>query len=181
VAKVSITEIAEKVRRPGEDPEAVMSKLLNWVKMDLILPLGDKHVGKGKRRFYGEHSVVDALVLNALTYWGIPATQVATMLCTVKGETKERPLLRLARDHFKTFEEQERAGVWLWLSVHRDQTRDMPPTAILHRTANVYIPSESRKVADLVRTFEHVQIPHWSQSSIVLSLTELFKQLRKQG
>jgi len=64
---ITVREIAERIRRPGEDLIKVVDRLRNWTDEDLLTPMGEKNPGTGKRRLYPKSAIVDALVLSVLT------------------------------------------------------------------------------------------------------------------
>jgi hypothetical protein len=64
---ITVREIAEKVRRPGEDVARVVERIRNWTDLGLLAPVGRKNPGTGKHRVYASSSLADALVLSILT------------------------------------------------------------------------------------------------------------------
>jgi hypothetical protein len=181
--RLTVGEIAKRIQEPDEDLTAVVDRLRNWTDEGLLKPLDYiPGTGRGRKRFYSERTLIDALVLNALTELGIPAVRITRICGKLSGTEKTFPLLRLARMAFEQTEERERNGEWCWLSINRDPSRkELGPTAILHVTKDIHDPSESKRVDDLTRSFEDVRIPHWSQASIVLNLTKLFQRLQNPG
>jgi hypothetical protein len=73
---MTVSELAEQVRRPGEDLPALIAKLRNWTKEGLLAPEGDPHPGIGRSRVYPETAVADARALAVLAdVIGIPAVK----------------------------------------------------------------------------------------------------------
>jgi hypothetical protein len=73
---LSVSELAERVRRPGEDIPALIARLRNWTKEGLLTPEGDPHPGIGRSRLYPETAVADARALVVLAdVIGIPAVR----------------------------------------------------------------------------------------------------------
>lgn len=180
MATITVSDIARRIQRPGEDQASVVDRLRNWTKEGLLRPVGDKNPGTGRPRRYPEEAVIDALVLSTLTELGIPAVKVGQM----RGA--EKTLLQFARMAASEFEKRELAGEYIYLGIHRtyDRTYDASSagahaTVILHITKNIPASHDSAKPARLERSFEDITIPHWTEASIVLNLTTLFRHLRK--
>jgi hypothetical protein len=83
---LSVRDIAERVRRPGEELQVTIDRLRNWTDQNLIHQVGEKNPGKGRARVYGRDSLLEAALLEALTGFGIPAVHAAGVL----RETKKR-------------------------------------------------------------------------------------------
>jgi hypothetical protein len=178
-ATLTVRDIAKRIRQPGEALDPIVERLRNWTDVGILETGDEKNPGIGRRRHYTEAAVVDAFILSELTEWGIPAVHIANMHAKQADTGKALPVLRLARMAFEQVEARERAGEWCWLSVSRTRDKKLGPTAILHFTRDIYDPPQSRRIADRKRSFEDLGIPNWSPSSVVLNLTEMFKQLRK--
>jgi len=72
----TVGELAEKVRRPGEDMPALLARLRNWTKEGLLLPKGDRNPGAGRSRLYPESAIADARALSLFAdVIGIPAVK----------------------------------------------------------------------------------------------------------
>jgi DNA-binding transcriptional MerR regulator len=77
VTSLTVREIAERIREPGEDLTAVVDRLRNYTKEGLLKPAGSRHPGTGRRRRYPERAVIDAAILSKLSQrFGIPASRV---------------------------------------------------------------------------------------------------------
>jgi hypothetical protein len=183
IAMLTVRDIAERIRRPGEPLDAVVDRLRNWTKEGLLQAVGEKNPGTGRRRQYTETAVVDALVLSALTELGIPAVRVGR----IRGEGKT--LLQLARRAAAEAEQKEKNGQFIYVSIHltfdeahekvfENAGRKPGTSVILHYTGNRYAPAVAGRPARLERSFEDITIPHWTEGSIVLNLTTLFRRLR---
>jgi hypothetical protein len=48
-----------------------------WTKEGLLRPRGERNPGTGRKRSYSEAAIIDALILTALSDWGIPAVKAA--------------------------------------------------------------------------------------------------------
>jgi len=76
---LTVRDVAERVRRPDEDIDAVMFRLKNWTKEGLLRPHGKRSPGTGVPHSYTQEAVTDALLLTALGDWGIPAVRSAAL------------------------------------------------------------------------------------------------------
>jgi hypothetical protein len=74
---VSVGEIAEKVKRPGEALQTAIDRVKNWAKEGLIKPVGDKNPGSGRARRYAKKSLIDAVLIQTLVNAGLTATNAA--------------------------------------------------------------------------------------------------------
>jgi hypothetical protein len=66
VQTFTISEIAERIRKPDEDLGVVIDRLKNWVKEGLLQPVGEKNPGTGRHRRFPKSTLIDALVLHVL-------------------------------------------------------------------------------------------------------------------
>ncbi|MGF6309956.1 hypothetical protein ABIB82_007308 [Bradyrhizobium sp. i1.8.4] len=102
----SVSEIAEKIRRPGEDMRVVGDRIRNWTREGLLKPVGAKNPGTGRSRQYPETAMFEAMVLSAITESvGVQAVKVHTfkdLFETVreflKSQSKTSTLLVIGRD-----------------------------------------------------------------------------------
>jgi hypothetical protein len=67
MAGITVSEIAESIRREDENITAVVDRLRNWTKEGLLRPLGEKNPGTGRKRHYPETAIIDAMLLTVLT------------------------------------------------------------------------------------------------------------------
>lgn len=92
MATFTVKEIAEKIQRPMESPQAAIDRLRNWTKEGLIKPAGERHPGTGRARRYSEKAFFDAVLLQILTdCLGIPAVSAAPILKTAKKHVGVQP------------------------------------------------------------------------------------------
>jgi hypothetical protein len=59
----TVTEIAERIARKGEELELVAHRIRNWTKDGLLEPVGEKNPGTGRSRTYPEKALIEATVL----------------------------------------------------------------------------------------------------------------------
>jgi hypothetical protein len=84
---LSVKDVAERVKRPGEELQTAIDRLRNWTDEGLISQIGEKHPGKGRARRYGRDTLLEAALLEVLTSAiGIPAAQAAPYLRNLKKE-----------------------------------------------------------------------------------------------
>jgi hypothetical protein len=67
VPDLTISEIAERIRKPDEELGAVIDRLKNWVKEGLLEPVGEKNPGTGRHRRFPENALIDAAILHVMT------------------------------------------------------------------------------------------------------------------
>jgi hypothetical protein len=69
VLTVTVSQIAERIWSPEGKltKPKVIDRLRNWTKEGLLVPVGDKNPGTGRRRLYPPGAVADALLLTVLT------------------------------------------------------------------------------------------------------------------
>jgi hypothetical protein len=79
-----VKDIAERVRRPGEELQATIDRLRNWTDQNLIHTVGEKNPGTGRARRYGRNSLLEAALLEALNRLGIPAVHATAVLRETK-------------------------------------------------------------------------------------------------
>jgi hypothetical protein len=97
---VTVTEIAERIRKGDESAAVVADRLRNWTKEGLLLPEGERNPGTGRRRHYPETAIIDALVLSVLTEQvGMPAVRTRHFK-KLWEVARERYLLNLPRKQY---------------------------------------------------------------------------------
>jgi hypothetical protein len=69
---LTVSQIAELIKRPDADKAAVIERLRSWTADRLIEPVGDPNPGTGRRRLYDDATVYDAAILNTLADLGLP-------------------------------------------------------------------------------------------------------------
>src|SRR2546421_7458956 len=93
---VSVSDIAEKVQRPGEPLQTAIDRVKNWTKEGLIKP-EKKNPGVGRKRQFPESALIDALLLQVLTdAIGMPAVSVAPHLQEARSKVAS------ARKHMRS-------------------------------------------------------------------------------
>jgi hypothetical protein len=64
---LTVSEIAERIRRPHEDMRAAGDRIRNWTREGLLNPVGEKHPGTGKVRRYPQSALLEAAFLQVIT------------------------------------------------------------------------------------------------------------------
>jgi hypothetical protein len=67
MSEITVRDIADQIRRPGEKIANTIDRVRNWTDESLLKPSGKKNPGTGKHRTYPESALADALVLSVLT------------------------------------------------------------------------------------------------------------------
>jgi hypothetical protein len=87
---LSVKDIAERIKRPGEELQVTVDRLRNWTDQGLIHQVGEKNPGKGRARRYGRDALLEAALLEVLTdpenQIEMPAVRAAAYLRAVKKE-----------------------------------------------------------------------------------------------
>jgi hypothetical protein len=174
VQLLTVRDIAKRIRRDGEDLEAVVNRLRNWTKEGLLEFSGDKHPGTGRTRLYPKDAVIDALVLNALTAIGIPAVRAG-------GAKPYAGVFSYGRNAWQDFPKREAAGEVIFLVVFGaeggsvfDGVGDNP-----HRCTLIYAPDSRDLIIPAARV--DLSIPAaWGDATLLLNLTNLFRRLQKR-
>lgn len=149
----TVRDIAKRVQRADEDLDAAVYRLRNWTKEGLLKPAGKRSPGTGYAHSYTEAAVIDALILTALTDWGIPAVRAA------QYGTAEQTMLAFGRLAFGEARKR-RPGV-VWLGIVR-----MPGKAHV-RPEHVFIQHPGGKI-------QHTD--HFA-SVITINITQLLERL----
>jgi hypothetical protein len=63
---VTVSEIAERIRRPHEDLRATGDRIRNWTREGLLVPIGEKNPGTGKVRHYPEAALMQAALIQVI-------------------------------------------------------------------------------------------------------------------
>jgi DNA-binding transcriptional MerR regulator len=64
---LTVSDIAERIRRPHEDLRIAGDRIRNWTREGLLVPAGEKNPGTGKVRRYPETALIDAALLQVIT------------------------------------------------------------------------------------------------------------------
>jgi hypothetical protein len=170
----NVREIADRIQRQHETTKTVIDRIRSWADYGLLEPVGDKHPGTGKKRRYGPATVVDAVVLTALTDLGLAAVRVGHF----KGKDGQA-LLQIGRDGaFKvlTSDDSDEAAHFLIVVPPPPGSSEATSIAVSTRIA----PHEpTDKLGIVGRPRPNVLIPPKAQGAIVLNLTDYFRPLRK--
>jgi DNA-binding transcriptional MerR regulator len=93
---LTVNDIAEKIRRPGEDLRVAGDRIRNWTREGLLSTVGDKHPGTGRSRLYSPKALVEAGLVQVLTdCTGIAVHKIAPLL---KEAKKRADLISLVSD-----------------------------------------------------------------------------------
>jgi hypothetical protein len=143
----TISEIAERIRKPGEEVGAVIDRLKNWVKEGLLQPIGEKNPGTGRHRLFPESALIDALVLHVLT------DQIGMQA------VKARAFSKLFSHARKSFKKPDAAR---FVTIGRSADNRAAEIGFAH----------AEGLAELL-----IGSPHAHESHVVINLQQLFKRL----
>jgi hypothetical protein len=86
---LTVSDIAQRVQRPGEELRTAVDRVRNWTKEGLLKPIGDIHPGTGRKKQYSEKAAVRAMILQAISdATGGRAVYLAHMLEFVETELR---------------------------------------------------------------------------------------------
>jgi hypothetical protein len=74
--QLTVREIAELIQRPREELMTVIDRIRGWTDVGLLRVAGTKSPGTGVKRLYEPASIIDAVVMTALTDVGLAAIRV---------------------------------------------------------------------------------------------------------
>jgi DNA-binding transcriptional MerR regulator len=81
---LNVSDIAERIAKPGMDKAAIVERIRHWTREGLLQPAGEKNPGTGRRRRYDGAALADAVVLNELAGLGFQVNLLRTILILVK-------------------------------------------------------------------------------------------------
>jgi hypothetical protein len=62
----TVSEIADRIRKPGQDRTAVVERIRHWTRERLLAPIGKRNPGTGRHRSYRDTALFDAALLNEM-------------------------------------------------------------------------------------------------------------------
>jgi DNA-binding transcriptional MerR regulator len=108
---ITVSEIAEQVGR-GDDNRFI-ERLHYWTRERLLLPLGKRHPGTGKRRVYAESAVQHARFLNAMTEARVSIEDQQRAMKVIREREQQTPdLWPLKEEH----------DVWLVIETYQGKS-----------------------------------------------------------
>jgi hypothetical protein len=81
----TVSDIAQRIRRPDEEFEQAITRVRNWTKEGLLRPSGKTNTGTGKPREYSKETVVDAFLIETFVQcFGSAAVSVPKFLENIR-------------------------------------------------------------------------------------------------
>jgi hypothetical protein len=81
----TVSDIAQKIRRPDEDIGQAITRVRNWTKEGLLRPSGKTNTGTGRPREYSTEAVIDAFLIDTFVQcFGSAAVSVPKFLKNVR-------------------------------------------------------------------------------------------------
>jgi|tagenome__1003787_1003787.scaffolds.fasta_scaffold20986539_3 hypothetical protein len=81
----TVSEVAERIKRPKEDLGQAITRVRNWTKEGLLSPTGEVNPGTGKARQYSREAIVDALLIETFVQcFGSAAVSVPKFLMQIR-------------------------------------------------------------------------------------------------
>jgi hypothetical protein len=136
---LTVREIAQKIRLPGEDLTTAINRARNWTREGLLPTVGERHPGIGRERLYPRRALLDAVLLQWLTTaLGMTAVGASSVLKEILKDTKDLLATQPREDTVlvasRKFGEKEwivgpiwESRIQKWLATHREYAH-----AILH-------------------------------------------------
>jgi hypothetical protein len=100
----TVSDIAEKIKRPDEDLGQATTRVRNWTKEGLLKPSGKANPGSGRARKYSKATLRDAVLMQALVNAGISATwsswlvrKIRELLPLMDDQIQKEPVLLLGQ------------------------------------------------------------------------------------
>lgn len=171
---LTVGEIAERIRDPGEPLAAVIERLRYWAKAGLLKPVGKRKPGTGHHRRYSRRAVLDAAILNKLhLHFGVEAPRLQH--CD--------SALDLAAKHMSDFHLYDGQRFYLTIGVLYKDADATIPTAIYSLLQRVDVvrdraaPDDRPGVPESYRPHLNVKLPDALEFGIVINLSSLYQRL----
>ena len=87
---ITVSEIAERTGHGASD-QRFIERLHYWTRERLLLPLGKRYPGTGKRRVYSESAVEHARFLNAMTEARVPIEDQRRVMKAIQEREQRTP------------------------------------------------------------------------------------------
>jgi hypothetical protein len=155
----TVSEIAELIRRPDADKQAVIERLRVWTDDGLLAPEGKLAVGTGRARMYDRTALQMAAVLNVLADFGMPVRKgnFAAFWHFLSGEVSSGAAIWAKQKHellhleIADFGETDVFGRRYFAFLHRGPGRRGHVGQLIHMKA------ESSHVINLTRLFARIE------------------------
>ncbi len=91
----TLKEAVSILHRSGGEEEAtrITRHIRHWTSLDLLVPIGDKHMGTGRSREYPVEEIYRAAVLLELAKWRVPVTVLGDTFRRFTTDFEEQWLL----------------------------------------------------------------------------------------
>ncbi|MGY3409147.1 hypothetical protein ACVWZV_005260 [Bradyrhizobium sp. GM5.1] len=81
----TVSDIAERIKRPDEEIGQAITRVRNWTKEGLIHPVGQANPGTGRAREYSQEALIDAFLIDAFVQcFGSAAVSVPQYLKRIR-------------------------------------------------------------------------------------------------
>jgi DNA-binding transcriptional MerR regulator len=154
VAKITIGDVAERIREPDEDLLAVRDRLRAWVREGIIKP-ETAQKEPGRHRYYGESAIICAGILSRLSHH-------YEISYASKNPMKAMFLLAVEEARNVSAQSDEGREIFLVLWSEGDGKK------LSVHCQKQYIDLKSKRL---------VEIPPEANDAIVINLTQLFRRI----
>jgi hypothetical protein len=173
MTKLTVGEVARRIKDEDESIEAVTHRLRSWTKEGVLKPLGDKRPGTGKRLHYSERSLIDAAILSRLArHYGIWATGIwATKVLPAFAEAVDKAAKQLPK--VKAAAELDPAKVVYLIVGTRHEGKNL---RVESRIQYVDDPWRSRRPKDGLPK-RSLELSPFMSDGLFIDLTSLFERI----
>jgi hypothetical protein len=176
---VTVGEIAQRIKEPGEELSAIVDRLRSWTKEGLLKPLGKRKPGTGVKRVYAERAIIDAAILSLLSrHYGAASPKMLSLFAGALAgldAALDKAVSQLSK--VKPAEEELEQDVYLIVGMLQGQQG--VPSAPWQIISDIQYVDFDR----LSRSIKHgppkrlLKIPALMGDGLFINLTLLFKRL----
>jgi DNA-binding transcriptional MerR regulator len=90
---ITVSEIAERTGHGASHAsnQSFIERLHYWTRERLLLPIGKRHPGTGRRRVYPDTAAQEALILNAMMERGVPVEDQRKVMKVLHEQPQRTP------------------------------------------------------------------------------------------
>ena len=148
-------DIAEKIAGPDGELRPAMERVRHWTNEGLLVPLGERNPGTGRKRFYSDDAIVSAQILNILADFGI-------------GLNVMRTALILGEDAAKDIAAKKPPRTVHFLCIYKGGRFGQNPAAVLHQQPDVEI-----RVGEHIIPWRDHPPMHGAEAALIIDLTRM--------
>jgi DNA-binding transcriptional MerR regulator len=151
---ITAKDIAQAIAGPDGDLKPAIERIHHWTNEGLLVPLGEKNPGTGRKRLYDEDAIIAARIFNVLAEYGV---SLATM--------------HRVAEH----------GVYMGKRIEADKAEGRECFLVIYKRANIPLRAKLvRQQKDPGITVLFTKVPsgsspgmHGSEAALCINLTKL--------